>query len=60
MEVKLDDDLGASISDGVLLCQLVNKLHPNSIPTVHVPRAGEVKCPINGMYHAALILLCDR
>ena len=42
MDVKLDDDLGVSVSDGVLLCQLVNKLHPTTIANVHIPRQGEV------------------
>ena len=40
--VSLADDLGESISDGVLLCKLVNTLHPNTIATIHIPRDGEV------------------
>ena len=40
---KLADDLGESISDGVMLCQLVNKLHPNTISTIHEPKGTEVK-----------------
>ena len=40
--VSLADDLGESISDGVLLCKLVNMLHPNTIATIHIPRDGEV------------------
>ena len=43
MNIKLDDDLGVSLDNGILLCQLVNKLHPNTIATIHVPRQGEVK-----------------
>ncbi|KAL7674090.1 hypothetical protein ACOME3_000370 [Neoechinorhynchus agilis] len=30
------EDLPKSLSDGVLLCQLINRLHPRIVPTIHV------------------------
>jgi hypothetical protein len=42
LNVELDDDMGKSISDGVLLCQLVNKLYPHTISNIHLPKNSEV------------------
>lgn len=42
LQTQIADDLGESISDGVLLCQLVNKLYPGTISTIHVPKGTEV------------------
>ena len=32
MGVQLSDDIGEWVMDGVLVCQLVNHLHPESSP----------------------------
>ena len=42
LDTKLADDIGESISDGVVLCHLVNKLYPNTISTIHEPKGSEV------------------
>ena len=42
LDTKLADDIGESISDGVVLCHLVNKLYPNTISTIHEPKGPEV------------------
>ena len=42
--VELADDLGEWVSDGVILCELVNKLHPGTISTINTPPSGEVCC----------------
>ena len=34
MGVQLSDDIGDWIMDGVLVCQVVNKLHPGTINSV--------------------------
>ena len=41
----LPDDLGEWIMDGVILCQVVNRLHPGTISIIHSPPPGQVsKC----------------
>ncbi|XP_022242235.1 leucine-rich repeat and calponin homology domain-containing protein 3-like isoform X2 [Limulus polyphemus] len=40
LKVVLPDDLGGALRDGVLLCQLMNKLHPNFLVNIHVPSAA--------------------
>ncbi len=40
--VELADDVGEWVSDGVLLCELVNKLHPGTITTINTPPVGQV------------------
>ncbi|XP_064394638.1 leucine-rich repeat and calponin homology domain-containing protein 2-like isoform X2 [Halichondria panicea] len=39
--VELADDVGEWVSDGVLLCELVNKLHPGTITTINTPPVGQ-------------------
>ncbi|XP_076340596.1 leucine-rich repeat and calponin homology domain-containing protein 1-like isoform X3 [Tachypleus tridentatus] len=40
LKVALPDDIGGALRDGVLLCQLLNKLHPNVLINIHVPSAA--------------------
>ena len=42
MGVQLSDDIGEWVMDGVLVCQLVNHLHPGMITTIHTPAEGQV------------------
>ena len=42
MGVQLSDDIGEWVMDGVLVCQLVNHLHPGIITTIHTPTEGQV------------------
>ncbi|XP_011403198.2 PREDICTED: leucine-rich repeat and calponin homology domain-containing protein 1-like [Amphimedon queenslandica] len=58
---KLADDLGESISDGVLLCHLVNKLHPSTISTIHEPKGTEpLSAPKQTMNVAAFLAACKK
>ena len=45
MGVQLSDDIGDWIMDGVLVCQVVNKLHPGTINTIHTTTEGQVAYP---------------
>jgi len=45
MGVQLSDDIGEWVMDGVLVCQLVNHLHPGIITTIHTPTEGQVCIP---------------
>ncbi len=40
--VELTEDVGEWVSDGVLLCELINKLHPGTISTINTPPSGQV------------------
>lgn len=40
LEVTLPDDIGEWIVDGVMLCKLVNRLRPGTIPMIHTPTEG--------------------
>ena len=42
MGMTLTDDMGEWVSDGVILCQVVNKLHPGTIHSIHLPQEGQV------------------
>lgn len=42
LRIKLPDDLPASLSDGIVLCHLVNHLRKSTIPVIHVPSSGVV------------------
>ena len=42
MGVQLSDDIGDWIMDGVMVCQVVNKLHPGTINTIHTTTEGQV------------------
>jgi hypothetical protein len=61
LNVELDDDMGKSISDGVLLCQLVNKLYPHTISNIHLPKNSEpLSAPKQTMNVAAFLAACKK
>uniref|UniRef100_A0A8C8RZ23 Leucine rich repeats and calponin homology domain containing 3 n=1 Tax=Pelusios castaneus TaxID=367368 RepID=A0A8C8RZ23_9SAUR len=37
LKMSLPSDLGAALTDGVVLCQLANHVRPRSVPSIHVP-----------------------
>ncbi|KAJ8410666.1 hypothetical protein AAFF_G00186230 [Aldrovandia affinis] len=37
LKVTLPCDLGAALTDGVVLCHLANHVRPRSVPSIHVP-----------------------
>ncbi|XP_036392166.1 DISP complex protein LRCH3 isoform X2 [Megalops cyprinoides] len=37
LKVTLPNDLGAALTDGVVLCHLANHVRPRSVPSIHVP-----------------------
>ncbi|XP_077847183.1 DISP complex protein LRCH3 isoform X20 [Macaca mulatta] len=37
LKVALPCDLGAALTDGVVLCHLANHVRPRSVPSIHVP-----------------------
>uniref|UniRef100_A0A8D0HA18 Leucine rich repeats and calponin homology domain containing 3 n=1 Tax=Sphenodon punctatus TaxID=8508 RepID=A0A8D0HA18_SPHPU len=37
LKVSLPSDLGAALTDGVVLCNLANHVRPRSVPSIHVP-----------------------
>ncbi|XP_029027710.1 DISP complex protein LRCH3 isoform X14 [Betta splendens] len=37
LKVNLPSDLGAALTDGVVLCHLANHVRPRSVPSIHVP-----------------------
>lgn len=41
--IKLPDDLPASLSDGIVLCHLINHLSKSTIQVIHVPSSGVPK-----------------
>ncbi|XP_067055560.1 leucine-rich repeat and calponin homology domain-containing protein 1-like isoform X1 [Acropora muricata] len=43
LKVTLPDDLLASLSDGVVLCHLINHIRKGMIPSIHIPSAGVPK-----------------
>ena len=42
MGVQLPDDIGEWVCDGVVLCEVVNRLHPGLIPNINRPSSGVV------------------
>lgn len=42
LKVSLPSDLGAALTDGVVLCHLANHVRPRSIPSIHVPSPAVV------------------
>uniref|UniRef100_A0A8D3CVQ0 Calponin-homology (CH) domain-containing protein n=1 Tax=Scophthalmus maximus TaxID=52904 RepID=A0A8D3CVQ0_SCOMX len=36
-QLSLPSDLGAALTDGVVLCHLANHVRPRSVPSIHVP-----------------------
>ncbi|XP_028911963.1 leucine-rich repeat and calponin homology domain-containing protein 4, partial [Ornithorhynchus anatinus] len=52
LQLSVPEDLGEALADGVLLCQLANKLRPRVVPTIHVPspavpKLSAVNCRTN-------------
>uniref|UniRef100_A0A7M5XK49 Calponin-homology (CH) domain-containing protein n=1 Tax=Clytia hemisphaerica TaxID=252671 RepID=A0A7M5XK49_9CNID len=43
LRIKLPDDLPASLSDGIVLCHLINHLRKGTIQVIHVPSSGVPK-----------------
>ncbi|XP_077923283.1 DISP complex protein LRCH3 isoform X9 [Halichoerus grypus] len=37
LKVSLPCDLGAALTDGVVLCHLANHVRPRSVPSIHIP-----------------------
>ncbi|XP_061575924.1 DISP complex protein LRCH3 isoform X2 [Cololabis saira] len=37
LKLALPSDLGAALTDGVVLCHLANHVRPRSVPSIHVP-----------------------
>lgn len=42
LKVALPSDLGAALTDGVVLCHLANHVKPRSVPSIHVPSPAVV------------------
>ena len=40
--VQLSDDIGEWVTDGVILCQIINKLHPDTVAHINEPPSGQV------------------
>lgn len=36
LQVKLGDDLGAALKNGIVLCYLISEIEPGSIPNIQV------------------------
>ncbi|XP_069829014.1 leucine-rich repeat and calponin homology domain-containing protein 1 [Dendropsophus ebraccatus] len=52
LKICLPEDLGCALMDGVVLCHLVNQIHPRSVGSIHVPspavpRLSMAKCRRN-------------
>ncbi|CAI8049930.1 Leucine-rich repeat and calponin homology domain-containing protein 1 (Fragment) [Geodia barretti] len=41
LEIELSEDIGEWVADGVVLCKLVKKLHPQLMPSFHSPPLGK-------------------
>lgn len=52
LKITLSEDLGEALSNGTLLCQLVNHIRPRSVSIIHipspaVPKLSSAKCRLN-------------
>ncbi|TSL40985.1 Leucine-rich repeat and calponin homology domain-containing protein 4 [Bagarius yarrelli] len=52
LKITLPDDLGESLSNGTILCQLANHVRPRSVSIIHipspaVPKLSAAKCRLN-------------
>jgi len=54
--VELSEDIGLWVSDGVVPCQVVKKLHPHLMATVHTPPEGQVRWRCRNCSHYFLPL----
>lgn len=43
LKVTLPDDLGEALSNGTVLCQLVNHIRPRSVAIIHIPSPAVVR-----------------
>lgn len=43
---SLPDNISDALSDGVLLCNLINQMRPRSVASVHVPSPAVPKLPL--------------
>lgn len=42
LKVTLSEDLGEALSNGTVLCQLVNHIRPRSVSIIHIPSPAVV------------------
>lgn len=42
LKITLPEDLGEALSNGTVLCQLVNHIRPRSVSTIHIPSPAVV------------------
>lgn len=42
LKITLPEDLGEALSNGTVLCQLVNHIRPRSVSIIHVPSPAVV------------------
>ncbi|XP_065806230.1 leucine-rich repeat and calponin homology domain-containing protein 4 isoform X2 [Labrus bergylta] len=52
LKISLQEDLGEALSNGTVLCQLVNHIRPRSVSIIHipspaVPKLSSAKCRLN-------------
>ncbi|XP_047449292.1 leucine-rich repeat and calponin homology domain-containing protein 4 isoform X2 [Mugil cephalus] len=52
LKINLPEDLGEALSNGTVLCQLVNQIRPRSVSIIHipspaVPKLSSAKCRLN-------------
>ncbi|XP_040886747.1 leucine-rich repeat and calponin homology domain-containing protein 4 [Toxotes jaculatrix] len=52
LKITLPEDLGDALSNGTVLCQLVNQIRPRSVSIIHipspaVPKLSSAKCRLN-------------
>lgn len=52
LKISLPEDLGEALSNGTILCQLVNHIRPRSVSIIHipspaVPKLSAAKCRLN-------------
>ncbi|XP_023651497.2 leucine-rich repeat and calponin homology domain-containing protein 4 isoform X3 [Paramormyrops kingsleyae] len=52
LKISLPEDLGETLSNGTILCQLVNHIRPRSVSIIHipspaVPKLSTAKCRLN-------------
>lgn len=42
LKITLPEDLGEALSNGTVLCQLVNQIRPRSVSIIHIPSPAVV------------------
>ncbi len=43
LKITLPEDLGEALSNGTILCQLVNQIRPRSVSIIHIPSPAVVR-----------------